>query len=67
MTNEVKTDGVGTTSEKYSGGWPFVTLRMAPDHVQQLKSYAADRCLNVSNVIRIALLEKGVIKPREVV
>lgn len=65
--DETKKDDVGTTSEKYNGGWPFVALRMAPDHLQQLKSYAADRCLSVSNVIRIALLEKGVIKPREVV
>ena len=67
MTNEIKTDGAETMPAKYNGGWPFVSLRMAPDQAQQLKDYAAARSLNVSNVIRIALLEKGVIKPREVV
>ena len=53
-------------AEKYGGGWPFVNMRMPEDQVQQLKAYAAARCLSVSDVIRMALLDKEIIKPREV-
>lgn len=51
----------GETRREY---WPMVNFRIPPEGQEQLEAYAKQRCISVSAVIRIALVDAGILKPR---
>ena len=55
-----------TGKELINKTWPMINFRMPPEQAQQLDDYAYSHCVDRSSVIRTALINSGVIAPREV-